>query len=1117
MSLNAQAVDTQDKSPQLLFDLGTGSDFSAVFDAMLPIYSSQKYILMGGLAGKYATDTAWTASCGMVARHLTENEKVLGILMYVDQTQTKQGDNFWFINPGLEFFNGPWDFHFNSFLGMSDDRQTQATFFADEVGFEQGIILGNHSITALKVNLIDELGNSLNGEVGYTEPRLHNTRFALGGYHNRYPTAENATGAEVKITVPISEFTVNIADSYDKVFKNSFRFSVSFYFDRQNRPLLFNQMYSPPIRYLGALNTGANIHNQFLTEFTGEAVLRFDNLWFFSSASNTNFDSTLGTNNCTGISPCSAASFTQVNVDTISALAPETKLLFASGTYLANPGASDNTVILANGQSIEGRSANFKFQAFAANRPIFQGTIGASGNNSFNNINITGSGSNQNVGFITNGATNVTLTNVQISDYATQNGAEPVAMQLENLTNAKFNNVSVKNIIAASGINGGSGSDGNNGGNATGILLDNGDQVSFNNVTVTNVQGGSGGNGGNGTNGADTNNVPGAAAGNGTNAGHGGDAGSALGFSVVNSTNVYLNAVTISAINAGHGGHAGHGGNGGSAAITGLGDNTGAVGGTGGQGGTGGNGNTALGLNISNSTAVNMNVLNVTDISGGNAGRAGRSGHGGGASTEQFSAAGQSITASAGQGGDGANGGVGGNGGNAIGLAITNSSIIYNTGDIANIKAGTAAAGTDGGRGGSADVKNIDQTGLGDLTATGGSAGAGGTGGEGGRSGTAVGMTSDQGVIDLNRVSIREVKAYQGGNGGNGAQGGNSVLDRLDEEDAGELTGTSGAAGQAGSGGVGGDSGSAFAIKLDNSSQLNMQNGTILQITSSASGKGGSGAKGGDSSASNLEESATVNLSATAGPGGNGGAGGAGGFVGAAYGIKLDSSTAKVDQSQFSQIIAANSGAGGAGGDGGDSLANGNTLRNFGILNAIADIAGNGGDSGATRAGGQAAGIIADNSSSAEVNQSSIEVVIGGYGGDGSHGGNGGDANANNNAVLGGSAGSIEAGTGGTGGNGADAGIGGDANTTFATAGSTLTTSAITTSDLTGGNGGNGGNGGAGGNANTTGTSAGNSGTLGTPGSAGAGGAAGVGGVGGSPNGTAGSNGDPGEPGQAIN
>ncbi|MAZ40041.1 MAG: hypothetical protein CMF49_07950 [Legionellales bacterium] len=915
-SIQAQALST----PRVILEAGSGVETYGFGDLLVPIVGDNTEILYLDGAGKYATDDAWYGSLGVGARKATDVNQTIGAYLFADRDTTTDESKFTVLDAGLEYYINAWDLHVNGYLPISNKENVTGTAYADELGVESEVDATGHDLYASQYDIVEEVGNGADVDVGYTLkdsiPFMGGSRFDLGGYYTSYAHADNLEGVQAGVWIPLTKNAeLRAADSYDNIFHNSATLSLAVHFgDDKSKDETINHLLEQNVRHLGTLNTGSGIKSvQSLKQIqslaqaeapvtatnnsspvssgdgsgdsgdSGSGTPEYDNVWFFTDSGGTDFDASKGTDNCTASNPCNSASFNQTNIDTINSIAPNSNFFFTSGsysttTYQATSMATTLTLILDDGQSIYGRDDDYLLPASDDDRPTFYGSFDLLGDNTLDDINVDGTGTDTSVGIYATNTQNITLENVSVSNYTATAGAD-----------------------------------------AAGIAFDNVNAIGLNNVVVENIQAGDGADGiaeGNGNDNA------GGVAGNGTQGESGIDGGNATGIRITNSDNVTLNTVTVQNIQAGNGGDGGNGGQGGNAdsdptqqdASHDFDSGMAGTGGDGGNGGNGGQGGNAVGINIQNST-VTMHASIISNIQAGNGGNAGDGGEGGHADTQYGT---YYDTTTAGIGGDGGNGGIAGNGGEADGITSANDNLTINNLQIETVIAGNGGIGGNGGAGGNADVTHNQF--IDNETLLGGKAGDGGNGGDAGNGGNANGIKATADNNDnLTALFISTLNGGEGGDAGNGGNGGSSDIDN-------NIMGTGfdvqrGIAGNGGSGGVGGNGGQSYGVNNTNNTVMNINDAFISNFNGGNAGDGGNGGDGGNADVDNDYQPEII----TAGKAGDGGAGGNGAAGGNAIAVNSDQSSSTTTENLMTEkLTGGNFGYGGYGGSGGSATTTNN-------------------------------------------------------------------------------------------------------------------------------------------------------------------------------------------------
>lgn len=770
-------------TPRFTLAGGTG-DFSYTHgDFMAALFGSNNGIAFIDAQGKFGHDNAWFGSLGLGAREIIDNKSILGVYIFGDRSESGNNNLFWDVSPGIEWMNNVWDAHINGYFPVGDTQRNSGLYYGDQIGISKYVSFSGHAEYDALFRVGESVGTGVDSEVGYTIPHTNRLRVFVGGYYFDPRNAEHILGGLAGIQVQMSQHVlVRVDDSYDNDHHNTFMASLILRFggpSKTGTPDIHDRLLDPIPRNLGSRRTGMAIPSKQTASVVnhGGTLKEHGDIWFFSPNGQP-FNPALGANQGTINNPLAGSSFTQGTVNSIHGLTAGALLYFKPGDYPINNslGTNGNRIQFFNGQSLYGRTSDYSLPASSSNRPLFTGGFNVTGHNTLSDFNLTGTGTSENTGIYGDDASNVTIENINVSDYTGASGGNAMGIHFENGDNLTLNNVSVSDIKGGNGANGNDGNDsagsnGTNGGNASGIKLDNESTVTMKKITVKDITGGQGGNGGNGSDGAiGMSGITAGPGGDGKQGGNGGNGGNAQGVSINNSSGVNISSGSISNITGGAGGHGGDGGDGG------VGGNSltanGGNGGNGAVGGDGGTGGSAQGIAVNNSTGTlkfdDVTMNNFTGGNGGTGGDAGNGGNGGNSST----------TATGGNGGNGAQGGTGGQAGAAQGVNLNGGNVELSNSTITNLNGGTGGNGGIAGNGGNG----------GNAISFGGNGGNGGDGGDGGDGGVASGTNVVSGAILETNVTKTNIVngsgglGYQavnpspppaaiGGTGGNGGSG----------------------------------------------------------------------------------------------------------------------------------------------------------------------------------------------------------------------------------------------------------------------------------------------------------------------------------------------------------
>ncbi|KTD08245.1 inverse autotransporter beta domain-containing protein [Legionella jamestowniensis] len=350
------------------------------FDGMVPIYGNQDGILYVDGLGKLGSDDGYLGSIGGGLRGI-HNNYLWGAYVFGDYNRTSRGQHFPVVNPGLELMTNYLDIHVNGYFPTTKQK-SEGIFLGSDLGTTQYISFTGHSQFDSLINVVEEVGNGVDGEIGLTLPETRNLRLFGGGYHFAPQNTSDINGIVGGVEVPINHnLTVAFRDSYDNVQKNTALFTVRFTLGgikKSEQPTVRDRLLDPIPRHLGTWDTGSGIPSQQAYLNTGVRVLTRDNIWFFSGTGSP-FVAANGFGNCTFENNCLDSSFNQPTLDAINTISPNANLYIGPGTY-GNIGTTTSpssitamatSLLTLDGQSLYGRSIDFK----TGQAQILQGSL----------------------------------------------------------------------------------------------------------------------------------------------------------------------------------------------------------------------------------------------------------------------------------------------------------------------------------------------------------------------------------------------------------------------------------------------------------------------------------------------------------------------------------------------------------------------------------------------------------------------------------------------------------------------------------------------------------------------------------------------------------------------
>lgn len=318
---------------------------------------------------------------------ILNNSGIFGIFGFGDWYQSEYKQHVWVANPGMEWFTSKYELRAQGYFPLSNKRQAFSSTTASEIplfhlndsgrGNIHSRAVGNTLIDA-PVFLTQDYGNGFEAEGGVHLPWLNGGWLRGGVYGFYYDTAKDIHGAVASLQMFINRnASIVLQNNYDNQNKNKFSLGLimSFGGDDLSRPqILENRMQEPIRRHIARQSYGAVMPTRLNYQLAGDPIV-FDNVFFFSQ-NGTPAPAMVGIGSCTAQNPCSTPN--QATVDQISAI-PSAYFVFASGTYnltpQTNPFLVTNFLKFYDGQTVLGRSADYRSKVSGNDRPLVNGTL----------------------------------------------------------------------------------------------------------------------------------------------------------------------------------------------------------------------------------------------------------------------------------------------------------------------------------------------------------------------------------------------------------------------------------------------------------------------------------------------------------------------------------------------------------------------------------------------------------------------------------------------------------------------------------------------------------------------------------------------------------------------
>ncbi len=438
--------------PRLSLDANAGGSATVgQADLLLSLKGDERRNLYLDPQASYGTDEQWYADLGLGYRWIQNDAAILGGYVFASRSQVANQSSFWIANPGVEALGSRWDARINGYVpigGRSDQIFAQSSWlvFSDHTG--------SLFTTCVDTHQAQQIGDGVDARVGYQVFRNVPFKAYLGAYFFDIPHTDNVRGGAAGVEYWFDHHVKAFANySYDNLQHSTVvgGLAVSFGSMREEMadPSLSERLTDPVERYLANLGHGSGIPSE--TVFTNlnttvrgatrsKPFLR--NVAFFSQTGTPNNGGVgLSRVNCTFDNPCGPSDFSQTGVNTLNNLLPNTVMYFSGGTYPAV--SSTSALTLNNGQSIWGRSDNYRAPAVGAARPTFNGAFILTGNNILDSIGLNNTLGENTTAISSNGGQNLAINNSTIGTAA---NPYTMAMILSNASATLLGSIVNSNI-----------------------------------------------------------------------------------------------------------------------------------------------------------------------------------------------------------------------------------------------------------------------------------------------------------------------------------------------------------------------------------------------------------------------------------------------------------------------------------------------------------------------------------------------------------------------------------------------------------------------------------------------------------------------------------------------
>ncbi|MBS0350856.1 MAG: inverse autotransporter beta domain-containing protein [Proteobacteria bacterium] len=398
-----------------------------------------------------------TGAVGLGQRVLT-HYGILGGYVFGDYDHSLDGNDYWFVSPGIERLGTRFDFSANLYIPVSTQKFDNGLEFADQVGDYSKINFSGHTQYDELVQTFESTGWGGDAQIGVRTP-FRNSKVYFGTYFFDPKDNDSLVGGLIRAEVPINDhFSVVGSEAYDSKFHNTLKAGLTIWLGGRSTGYTFSgnlaeRMVDPVQR--GAAGIAGGGHNlQAIvqgSQDTNQIAVEKTNISFFvPNKSATDGDAPVGD----GTYENPYRGMTQSNVDDANGQ-NNRNFYINSGTYNAVYGSVNPDFIVLNNDQLYGRTNNFRQTASGSSRPLIKFDQGGflvpagDSNDGFNDLQLTGTNANGSAGIYVDHESGKNLT-VNINDLSVKNFGDGI--DIYNTNNAQVSvNIFKSQILDNSG------------------------------------------------------------------------------------------------------------------------------------------------------------------------------------------------------------------------------------------------------------------------------------------------------------------------------------------------------------------------------------------------------------------------------------------------------------------------------------------------------------------------------------------------------------------------------------------------------------------------------------------------------------------------------------------
>lgn len=447
--------------PNVSASILTGAGTATSGELLLPIYGNSSQVFYSALQGRYGANRNWLGGLGIGYRRVINNA-IVGGYLFTDRSAIEQSPpfakkSFWTLNPGFEYSDQLWQFRANIYIPTSPRKFYGKTEWASDLANNNYIIFQGHGFYDHKITPFRNLGTG--GDLSFARQFLDFKKVKMigGVYHFNFKDADKMNGVMAGVEYAFRpNFKVAVFDYYDNYNYNNvligLKFNLGGNSDADNSTIA-SHLLDANERHLGSITDGNAV--PVIDGFADNGInyLKQANIWFFNAQQGSVYDATKGLANCTAENPC--LTFNQAALDGINTMSANATLYLAPGQYQVGANAKQTAIVdIAAGQSIYGRTSDYKAAADQNNRPVLLGGLTLNSNNTLADIALKNINADTAIEAIN--AKDITLHNLSIGDATAANNYS-YGIGLLNVQNLLLDNVYMQmtnnaNFSSAEGI-----------------------------------------------------------------------------------------------------------------------------------------------------------------------------------------------------------------------------------------------------------------------------------------------------------------------------------------------------------------------------------------------------------------------------------------------------------------------------------------------------------------------------------------------------------------------------------------------------------------------------------------------------------------------------------------